>query len=170
MGCAAVTSRFRHLLLGVALVGVLLFIWNSCLPHRPQASVPLEVRLKDAGYGQVQVEGRMHLAFETSVFIPDGTKERWWLEWNAAAFEAYKALEGVAPASERQDFWAWGRFEGLLSPPSSKRYGHLNSYAREFVVTRVLELKPSNQAETAGTRPGDVPATMRDFGNDEPRG
>jgi hypothetical protein len=160
----------RRVVISLLVAGLLLSGWRLCIPRTRQASTSPEVRLKDSGYSQVQMEGKMHLSFETALFVPDGMGERCWLGWcDPAVSDTYEALASKAPTAERQYFWAWGRFEGLLSPPSPTHYGHMNSYAREFVITRVLALKPSNQASTNSTQPGNVPDIMGEPGNGEPR-
>jgi hypothetical protein len=86
--------------------------------------------------GRQRFKGVWDFHFETSAFTTEDGAGPYWLSADGATWEALSAPFGEVGSP-------WGRvaieIEGELSAPGG--YGHLGTYARELVVTRVLSAR-----------------------------
>ena len=94
---------------------------------------PKRITLLDFGYTETTETGSVRLEFEQSEFRPLGKKEMWW-------------LSPLADVKELADAVRQGRdvatLSGFLSPEKKTGgYGHFGVYKREFVVTKIKEIK-----------------------------
>ena len=116
----------RHLpWLVVAVVSLL----GGCTPAPPPAPVP----------EQGVYAGYYRSGFELSSFRPQGSSEQWWLNT-----ESRRLLTPVAHAA--QGSWIYIAVRGSVSPPG--KYGHEDAYARELVVTEVLQMRVATTVES----------------------
>lgn len=88
------------------------------------------------------------IGFETSAFTPTGTKESWWVEWEADTTLLSRAL----PRTE-------GNFRGVQSVfvvvrgsvSARGKYGHMGGSARQIVVSEVISARKPLPEDRCGS-------------------
>ena len=87
-------------------------------------------------------EGVYRVYFEVSSFHPKGRHENWWYDGHAPCLDQYvksdPELEHIPPV--------YLKVEGVLSPAG--HYGHLNSYSRKLVVSKVIDCRVATAEES----------------------
>lgn len=101
----------------------------------------LGISLLDYGYVYTNAVGRVVLGFERSELQPRAGGQVWWLAGNAELRQGVADLSRQPADGARQTRPVVGSIMGYLSPARAGGYGHLGSYAQEFVAEKVLELK-----------------------------
>lgn len=85
-------------------------------------------------------------SFEVSSFTECGSSERWWLSFGSrAASRDFDERVGGGATGAKWGAQTYVEWEGTASAPG--KYGHLGSYAREFVVARVVQARPATDAD-----------------------
>lgn len=79
-----------------------------------------------------EVKGMISFGFESSDFMPEKSKERWWLTGTKDLQTRYKSVAGNDYES------VCAILKGIPSEPG--QYGHLGAYQREFKVTEVIDV------------------------------
>jgi hypothetical protein len=93
---------------------------------------------------QTLFEGRYASGFETSLFVPCGVSEQWWVtgatpEVVGKLQSAYKRISG------EQYTPVHARLRGKISALGS--YGHLGAYQRVFDVSEILEFHAARESD-----------------------
>lgn len=84
--------------------------------------------------------GTYSWGFEDNTFTPCNRGEAWWVvvdEDHASAFDSLQAQYGRTAENPYEQVYV--RLRGYAGPEGS--YGHLGSYAREFYLEEVVELR-----------------------------
>ena len=84
-------------------------------------------------YTHVSVKGFVRFGFENSYFYPCGSEEVWWVSGGADIAKRYSQVR--AKSNER----VFVRMIGMKSELG--RFGHLGGSRREFIVTKVIEIR-----------------------------
>ncbi len=87
--------------------------------------------------------GLFRQGFEQSVFYPDTGAGPWWFTYDGDLWSQIEAFatgtgRGVAVVVRLE-------VEGVLSAPGE--YGHLGSYDRELITSRIISIEPASQDE-----------------------
>ncbi len=105
------------------------------------------ITLRDYRYTEVTRKGYVFLAWEQSEFRPIGEKEVWWV-YSLADMKPYQDLVSQGGGYDeikkrRNREYVFATLKGYLSPTGQvgRGYGHMGAYAREFVVTEIVEMK-----------------------------
>lgn len=95
--------------------------------------------LEDFGYTRTEKKGKLRFGFEMAEFLPEESGSVWWVEFTPEMDREYeKVIKADPPLHDR---YVFAHLSGFLNPDRGFGVGHFNQYDREFVVSRILELR-----------------------------
>lgn len=112
--------------------------------HSGETNHPLG--LVDYGYEPITAAGIYESGFENSRFIPTGSQEKWWGNFQVGVIESYAEKQSIS----KHGLFINPRactFKGYLAPTRMGGTGHMNQYDRDFIITEILDIGPEPSTE-----------------------
>lgn len=117
-----------------------------------QRGMSQSFELSDFGYVAVKTNGTYKWDFEESSFRPNGMSENWWVHFQVGVLARFAKTNSVKQSS----LFSVRRscvFKGWLSPDSVGFTGHMNQYARDFIVSEIIDVGSGPTNVQAGVTP-----------------